>query len=303
MGVLRGVLGKAVSVTQALLGIAIGTIEAVKKGLAELAKGAIDPLARRKAETERRHYEDRQTEIDKEKLDILHQAKRDGRWSPNAVDRYEELSRESEGIEHKLGLRPKAIEAAPDDYDVVVVGPEHMHRLEWYVGQATDKRCRKCGLPMILQFPGHQARDPHPAYFWGCTGYYRFGDPRRCWNREHVTKDDLGTLLRRDNEALAMDRTEMCRKAFDNRYLKRIGQDLRELKGRRFPAYRCPIHGVGMMLMQKKREYQKGPLDVWYLKCPSPIPHNGGRGCGQTRKLKTVAQVLAVRQIGTGDLF
>ena len=301
MGVLRGVLDQAVAVTQALLGIAVGTVGAVKKGLAELTKAAMDPLARRRVEKERQRYEERQTDIDDEKREILDQAKRDGRWSPSAIDRYEDLNRKSEEIARKLGPR-KSIEASPDDYDVVVVDPEHMHRLEWYVGQATDKRCRRCGLPMILQFPRDQVREPRPRYFWGCTGWYlSSSDSRRCTHTEGVTDADLGTLLRCDNEALAMGRAEMCRRAFDRTVSRKIGDDLLALRDQAFPAYRCPIHDVGMVLKKKLRPKQ--PLDVWYLRCPSPIPHNGGFGCSQTRKLKTVAQVLAVRHIRTGEIF
>ena len=81
------------------------------------------------------------------------------------------LNRQSEEIAQKLGPR-KSIEASPDDYDVVVVDTEHMHRLEWYVGQATDKRCHRCGLPMVLQFPRDQVRDPHPRYeLWSKVVY------------------------------------------------------------------------------------------------------------------------------------
>ena len=145
-------------------------------------------------------------------------------------------------------------------------------------------------------------RDSYPGYFWACTGWYLDrSDRSHCANTERVTNADLGALLRRDNEALAMDRTEMCRRAFDKTLSQRIGHDLRELRGRTFPAYRCPIHSVGMVLMRKHAP--EGPLDVWHLKCPSPIPHNDGRGCHQMVKLKTAAQVLAVRHIGTGELF
>ena len=272
MRVLGDVLKQAVAVTEALLGIAVNTVGAVKKGLAELAKAAMDPLARRRVEQERQRYEECQTDIDNEKREILNQAKRDGRWCARAIDQYEDLNRKSEEIAQKLGPR-RSIEASPDDYDVVVVDPEHMHRLEWYVGQATDKRCRRCGLQMILQFPRDQVRDPRPRYFWGCTGWYLNGsDPRRCTHTEGVTEADLGTLLRCDNEALAMDRAEMCKRAFDRTVRRKIGQDLLALQHQAFPAYRCPIHSIGMVLKRKLEPTQ--PLDVWYLKCPSPIPHN-----------------------------
>ena len=98
-----------------------------------------------------------------------------------------------------------------------------------------------------------------------------------------------------------MDRAEMCKRAFDRTVSQKIGQDLLALQDKAFPTYRCPIHGVGMVLKKKSRS--KEPLDVWYLKCPSPIPHNDGFGCSQTRKLKTVAQVLAVQHIRTGEIF
>lgn len=301
VSVLRGVFDQAVAVTQALLGIAVNAVGAVKKGLAELAMAAIDPLARKRVEKERQLYEKRQTDIDNEKREILNQAKRDGRWSDSALDRYEQLNRKSDEIAQKLGPR-ESVETSPDDYDVVVVDPEHLHRLEWYVGQATDKSCRRCGLPMILQIPREQVRDSRPQYFWGCTGWYlSSSDPKRCTNTERVSEADFGTLLRCDNEALAMGRSEMCKRAFDRTVRQRIGQDLVELQDRAFPAYRCPIHNIGMVLKKKLKPTQR--LDVWYLKCPSPLPHNDGMGCSQKVKLKTVAQVLAVRHIHTGEIF
>ena len=297
----RDVFAKAVAVCQGLLGIAVETIGAVKRELAHLAGRAMDPLVRRRVDDERQRYEARQAEVDQEKLAIFRQAKRDGAWSAEARDRYEQLDRESKRIARALGPR-EAVKSAPDDYDVVLVDPEHMHRLEWHVGQATDKHCTTCSLPMLLHIRRDQVRDSQPGYFWGCTGWYLDrSDHRHCTATERVTHADLGVLLRRDNEALAMDRAEMCRRAFDKNFSRRIGQDLRELRGRAFPAYRCPIHDVAMVLMRKRAP--QGELDVWHLKCPSPIPHNGGRGCQQTVKLKTVAQVLAVRHIGTGEIF
>ena len=71
------------------------------------------------------------------------------------------------------------------------------------------------------------------------------------------------------------------------------------MQGQALQSYRCPFHGIGMVLTKKKKENRKGALDVWYLKCPSPISYNNGPRCAYTVKLKTVAQVLAVRQIGT----
>jgi hypothetical protein len=62
---------------------------------------------------------------------------------------------------------------------------------------------------MLLQFRRDQMRVARPGYFWGCTGWYLHrADPRHCANTERVTNADLGVLLRRDNEALAMDRAE-----------------------------------------------------------------------------------------------
>ena len=302
MGVFRGIFDSAVEVGKSLLGIAIGAVGAAKRTLAELvANKAIDPLARWKNEQQRKRLERRQAEIDAEILNIHEQVARDGRFSAEARERFGRLEREIDDIARKLGSR-ETMESEPEEYEVLIVDSEHMHRLEWHVGRASDKHCPKCGLPMILQFPRVQRLHAHPSYFWGCTGYYfDSSDRRHCQNKENVTNADFGTLLRRDNEALAMDRTEMCRKAFDKRYSQRIGNDLVALQDQAFSAYRCPIHSVGMLL--KRKNDPTGKLDVWYLKCPSPVPHNNGRGCPQMVKLKTVAQVLAVRQLGTGEIF
>ena len=125
--------------------------------------------------------------------------------------------------------------------------------------------------------------------------------PRQCRHTERVTNADMGAFVRKDNEAFAMKRDEIIRIADDEQYKRKIGQDLRDLQSKPFDAYRCPVHRRAMVLKRKKNPI--GPLDVWYLKCPSPIPTNGGRGCSQMVKIKSVAQVFAVRELGTGQIF
>ena len=122
MKVLGGVLNQAVAVTQALLGIAVNTAGAVKKGLAELAKAAMDPLARRRVEKERQRFEKRQTDIDNEKREILNQAKRDGRWSASAVDRYEDLTRIRQCAVQRCTISVGAKPTRQESFQPVAIG-------------------------------------------------------------------------------------------------------------------------------------------------------------------------------------
>ena len=73
--------------------------------------------------------------IDAELLGILAQVRRDGGFSQATRDRYDALERGSDRIARKIGPR-QAAQANPDDYDVALVDAQHMHRLEWHVGQA-----------------------------------------------------------------------------------------------------------------------------------------------------------------------
>ena len=261
---------------------------------------ALDPFARRFDERDQREearLETRDSEIDYELEHINAQRQRDGYLPDDEWERVQDLLREQRGIAKKLGGPRPVIERQPDEFDLAEVDADHIHILEWHVGQTTDRRCPKCGNTMSLRL------NPQPEYY--CHGRFRLSrDPKRCTFTMPVTNADRGALVPSGNEALAMTREEMTRKAYDRSYAQEIGQDLRELHSSRrvFHDYTCPIHGVGMVLA-RTNDYGKA-LGGWELRCPHPFSHyNSGVRCGYRLKLNTPAQVLAVRQSGTGKVF
>ena len=209
------------------------------------------------------------------------------------------MLQESNEIAAEFGAR-EAASFKPDEYEGIVIDPTTTHILEWHAGQFANKKCPRCSMPMRLQWRMDQRFEARPNFFWGCTGYFS-PPPRQCRQTSPVTQADMGALIRKDNEAFAMSRDEIIRRAFDEEYKWKIGNDLRSLQTQPFEAYRCPLHGRAMILQRKKEP--DSALDVWYMKCPSPIPLNGGWGCSQMVKLKSVAQILAVREHGTGRIF
>ena len=285
------------AVGKSVLNIAISTIRKVKDEIGRHTRQwVLDPLARRQREHARQEAEQRQAEIDKEMVFIYERVKRNGgNWTSKWKDRFWELEQESQRIADEFGER-ESLAVEPEDYDEVILDPTRIHVLEWHIGQSTNKICPRCNMPMILRIPTDQRLNPHPSFFWGCTGFF---SSHQCRHTERVTNSDMGALVRKDNEFFAMQRDEIIRKANDKKYKYRIGQDLNDLKLQSFDAYRCPVHRRAMVLKRKKIPI--GPLDVWYLKCPSPTPWNSGMGCSQMVKIKSVAQVLAVRELGTGQ--
>ncbi|MCY4673225.1 MAG: hypothetical protein OXD43_05580 [Bacteroidetes bacterium] len=210
------------------------------------------------------------------------------------------LRRESKAIAFDFGARePASID--PDDYEGVIVDPAKVHILEWHAGQYASKSCPKCGMPLRLQWSQEASTDDYPRFFWGCTGFFNPAS-MQCRFTSSVTNADMGALIRKDNEAFAMPRKEIIRRALDQDCKWKIHNDLRALHGQPFDAYRCPIHGTPMKLEKKKKPVRV--LDVWYMRCPSSIWVNGNwRRCGQNVKIKSVAQVLAVRELGTERIF
>lgn len=300
MGILIGVFKFGFQVGKSVLNIATSSIRAAKRELEQLAREyALDPIARRRRDEARAAAERRQEEIDEERVRIYERANREG-WTESLMERFGVLNRECEAISLEFGPRETA-SIDPDDYEAVVVDPAKAHILEWHAGQHASKNCPKCGMPLRLQWPRKASTHGDPRFFWGCTGFYN-PFPMQCRFTEPVTDADAGALIRRDNEAFAMSREEMIRRAYDEDYKWKIGQDLRALRGQPFDIYRCPIHGRSMKLEKKKNPDQL--LDVWHMRCPSKISMNGGwKRCSQMVKIKSVAQVLAVREFGTGRIF
>ncbi len=293
-------LGKGwVQVGKAVLNIAVSTIRQAKAELGKRAREHVfDPLARRRRDEARQRAERQQKDIDAEMVEISKQAQRDG-WTESMVERFEELEGAAKAISKEYGAR-EAASIKVDDLEGVVINPTKIHILEWHAGQFANKSCSKCNMPMRLQWPNDQRLSPIPTFFWGCTGFF---NPvgLQCRNTEPVTKRDMGALVRKDNEAFAMTRDEIKLIANSEGIRKNIGRDLREVQNLSFDAYRCPIHDRAMTLKRKKEP--SGPLDVWYMKCPSIDPKHGSWGCSQNVKIKSVAQVLAVRELGTGRIF
>ena len=300
MSILIGLLKFGVEVGKSVLNIAASSIHAAKREFEKLArKYALDPIARWKREEARTKAERYQLEIDAEMVSIYERVKREG-WTNSLRERFGVLHREYKAISLEFGPR-QAASVDPDDYEGVVVDPAKAHILEWHAGQHASKNCPKCGMPLRLQWPRKASTYGYPRFFWGCTGYYN-PYPMQCSFTEQVTDADAGALIRRDNEAFAMPRKEMIRRALDQEYKWKIGQDLRALRGKPFDIYRCPIHGRPMKLEKKKNPNQL--LDVWHMRCTSMIWTNGSwERCSQLVKIKSVAQVLAVREFGTGRIF
>ncbi len=300
MSTLAGLAKFGFQVGKSVLNIAASSIQAAKRELEKLVREyALDPIARWKREESRAEAERRQLEIDAEMVSIHERVKRDG-WTESLRERFEALRREYEKISLEFGPRETA-SIDPDDYEGVIVDPAKAHILEWHAGQHASKNCPKCGMPLRLQWSLQASTQGHLRFFWGCTGYYK-PYPMQCRFTEPVTDADAGALIRRDNEAFAMSREEMLRRTSDEDYRWEIGNDLRALRGQPFDIYRCPIHGRPMKLEKKKKPVQL--LDVWHMRCPSMIWMNGSwERCSQMVKIKSVAQVLAVREFGTGRIF
>lgn len=168
------------------------------------------------------------------------------------------------------------------DLDITDSNPQVM---QFHAGQTvTDKTCRVCGLPMILQWRRDGSVGSARDFFWGCSGYYhetcRRTEPFGALDKSLFTKVD------RQEFTIQPQALDVIAESHEDHVAKRMG----EIVGVENTTYCCPIHHEPMRLYRKKSD-AKGLLDLYFYRCSR---------CGYLQKLKSAAQLSAALETGTG---
>jgi len=186
----------------------------------------------------------------------------------------------------------------------VDIKSESSHILQYNsFADVLGKVCPKCGRPMKIQWRRDLGTVAPKDFYWGCTGWYFFGQGGRlCSHTEHMGVQDFALLTDVSSPELQISANEFGDILSHSATTKIISTRLEDLrsdldghaKGVQMVA--CPVHGENMVL--RKKQNPSGLLDQFFLACPRWLP--GNQGCTFIEKLKSGSQLAALLKTETG---
>ena len=171
--------------------------------------------------------------------------------------------------------------------------PGNENKLLYHTGLITlEKKCPSCGKPMRLMHKTKESPE-FSDFFWQCTGYY---SGTKCGTIS-FSPSDIELINRTDIEELKVDNQTLTIIASTESGQQRIDRRMKEHLGNTDVDVVCPVHLTAMELREKRGPDNMPLLDRYHLRCTH-------RGCSQTTKLKSWAQLAAYlnRQEGKGIL-
>ena len=185
-------------------------------------------------------------------------------------------------------------EQNPDKFAKSILESGNENKLLYHTGLITlKKKCPSCARSMRLQ---HKTVE-NPTFndfFWQCTGYYAGTECKTISFRP----SDIDLINRTDVDELNVDNQTLTTIASTESEQQRIDRRMKEHLGNTDVDVVCPVHLTAMELREKKDPDNIPLLDRYHLRCTH-------RGCSQTTKLKSWAQLAAYlnRQEGQGILI
>jgi|GEM_PF-1646028 len=272
-------------------------IESLKQDWAQVT--ALEAHASRPSEDVRRDIH----ETDGEITDLERKKRRDGDLSKIDEDRLQELQNQAMDLaaEHQQSRSEETtsdILADAANASATSLSEDYLHILDWSRGPAVRmKRCPKCRAPMYL----NRRNQPKSGiltmqdYFWACTNFYiPEGMPGRCTGTLRFADQDFALLHKSGIPELEITREQFELITSTKPALRVIERKMSQVLGAQDIDINCPIHGLPLVLQEKKTAEEGNVMDYYYLKCPHI-------GCGQTRKLKDAAQLASFLQRNTGE--
>jgi hypothetical protein len=169
------------------------------------------------------------------------------------------------------------------------LGRGNENKLLYHTGLITlEKRCPLCRRPMRLQ---HKtvANPDFSDFFWQCIGYY---EGSKC-NTISFKPSDIELFNRTDVEELTVSNDTLSTIASTNSRQRSINERLRGHLGDNDVDVLYPVHLTPMRLREKRGPDDMPLLDKYHLRCTH-------KGCSQTTKLKSWAQLAAYLQRAEG---
>ncbi|MCA9423294.1 MAG: hypothetical protein KC592_19905 [Nitrospira sp.] len=317
MGWLSDLVGAVVSVTAAVIGVAVKASSEIVHAAAE-AWNDYQERQRRdrlpKAEQVKEHARDELKNVNDELLSLINKYKHRGDLSSNdraradfLNNRRSELKRTIDGIDEVSVARE--INDQPDAFQKFVVDDSRAHILQGQVGVSVfGKKCPNCGRDMLIQWPRSVEQAKVSDFFWGCSGWYHQlpNGARVCSTTMKVSQADMNIFARTDTPEYQVENGQLTELVSlpgpSSIVIERMDDVISEQRSQRRGSadYRCPTHGEELVL--RKKNQPTSLLDQYFLGCPRWQPNN--QGCGYMVKLKSAAQLstLLKKETGAGVL-
>lgn len=185
-------------------------------------------------------------------------------------------------------------EQNPDKFAKSILERGNENKLLYHTGLITlEKKCPQCARSMRLQH--RTVKNPtFNDFFWQCTGYYAGTECKTISFRP----SDIDLINRTDIEELKVDNQTLTTIASTESEQQRTDRRMKEHLGNTDVDVVCPVHLTAMELREKRGPDNMPLLDRYHLRCTH-------RGCSQTTKLKSWAQLAAYlnRKEGKGILI
>ncbi len=242
-------------------------------------------------------------ETDGEITDLEQKLRRDGQLKKSDEERLDELKQKSMDLaeEHQQSRSEETtseILSEQSEASVTSLSQDYLHILDWSRGPAVRmKRCIRCNAPMYLNSRNKPRQEivTTQDYFWACTNFYiPKEDVGHCKGTMSFSDQDFGLLHKAGIPELEITRDEFNLITSQKPAFKIIEKRMSEVLGAQDIDVNCPVHGLPLILQEKKSAEEGNILDYYYLKCPHI-------GCGQTRKLKNAAQLASFLTRVTGE--
>jgi hypothetical protein len=185
-------------------------------------------------------------------------------------------------------------EQNPDKFAKSILERGNENKLLYHTGLITlEKKCPSCARSMRLQHKSVE-NPTFNDFFWQCTGYYAGTECKTISFRP----SDIDLINRTDIEELNVDNQTLSTIASAKSAQISTDRRLKGHLGEKDIDVPCPVHLTAMELREKRGPDDMPLLDKYYLRCAH-------RGCSQTTKLKSWAQLAAYlnRKEGQGILI
>jgi hypothetical protein len=290
-----GIIGKMTSVVMYAAGTLTGIAAA---GVVHFAEVAIDKYSEFreknrsvKLETANKPIHNLTKGLNDEILELEHKKSKDLRLSVSDSDKLLSLYSKRDSLKEEMRynnelLMVEKMKNNQGTYDNIHINDLNTHILQFHVGQTVfGKKCKQCGMPMILQWRQGMSIISMSDFFWGCISFYGAG----LRHNESFLQSDMDLFTRVDRPEFTMKSLDLAKIISLPGPQTNIVKRMNEVKQEKTDRYLCPVHNEPMVV-REKRDAQ-GLLDQFFFGCPRWLPN--GKGCSQIVKLKSPGQLAS----------
>ena len=290
-----GVIGKVTSIVMYAAGTLTGIAAA---GVVQFAEVAIDKYSEFREknktvdlETVNKPIHILTRNLNDEILELEQKNSRDRRLSVSDTDKLHSLYLKRNGLKEDVRynnelLMVEKMKNNQGKYNSIHINDLNTHILQFHVGQTVfGKKCRQCGMPMVLQWKQGLSIVSMSDFFWGCISFYGAG----LRHNEPFMQSDMDLFTRVDRPEFSMKSQDLAKIISLPGPQSNIVKRMTEIKQEKAERYLCPVHNEPMVVREKRNA--QGLLDQYFFGCPRWLPD--GKGCSQIVKLKSPGQLAS----------